>query len=256
MRGLLHFHQGWTDILNCLPLVNFYSCKYDIIDVIVREDAKTIFDFYIRDNKKINAHYFPLETLNSLNSDDSYILNLFDVKNCDIIFHGFPGCNRKDEYSNAFNTDNAHFVRQFYDCYNIDYSNRVNLFEFKRDIALEDTTFKTFIEKNGTNYIVYHDTAERKIQLPLLSNTKNINFNNITNNIFSTIKILENAKEIHVIDSVWATFCYLLDAKYSIFNNKNIFIYPFYNRSGGCLRDNYTKKLEPVHPPNWVIKNF
>jgi hypothetical protein len=258
MRGLLHFHQGWTDILNCLPLVNYYLQKYDTLDVIMREDAKTIFDFYIKDKKGIHTYYFSLGELNSLNSINPRFLSNFDIVNCDILFHGHPDCNRKDKYREAFNYENAHFVRKLYECYDIDYNNRIELFDFERDNEVETNAYNNFIFKNGADYIVYHDTNERKIDsVNISSNYKSVNLNGITNNIFETIKILEHAKEIHVIDSVWGTFCYLLDTRYGLFKDKQVYIYPFLadgnNRSGGCLRNKHIKQLEPKHLQNWNI---
>ena len=29
--GILYFHQGWTDIINCLSLINHYCKLYDTI---------------------------------------------------------------------------------------------------------------------------------------------------------------------------------------------------------------------------------
>jgi hypothetical protein len=82
-----------------------------------------------------------------------------------------------------------------------------------------------------------------------------VNLNGITNNIFSFIKVLENAKELHLIDSIWASFCYLLDAKYNLLKGKTIYLYPFLDRSGGCVATRNDKVLEPLHLDNWIIIN-
>ena len=47
-NGILYFHQGWTDIINCLPLATFYSKTYDKVYVLMRKDAKDLVDFYVR----------------------------------------------------------------------------------------------------------------------------------------------------------------------------------------------------------------
>ena len=26
-------HQGWTDIINCLPIINYYSSKFELIKI-------------------------------------------------------------------------------------------------------------------------------------------------------------------------------------------------------------------------------
>ena len=39
--------------------------------------------------------------------------------------------------------------------------------------------------------------------------------------VFDYIKIIENAQEIHLLDSVWGTLIYQLDAKYNLFKKYN-----------------------------------
>jgi hypothetical protein len=57
--------------------------------------------------------------------------------------------------------------------------------------------------------------------------------------------IIKNAYEIHVIDSSWAAFIYLLDCKYRLFKDKRIYLYP--------LR-NYKKMFQdPIQLDNWVF---
>ena len=48
MSAILCFHQGWTDIINCLPLINYYAKKYEKLKVIMREDAKALVEFYTK----------------------------------------------------------------------------------------------------------------------------------------------------------------------------------------------------------------
>ena len=42
--GLLYFHQGFTDIINSLPLIDYYMNKhlYEHIYIVIREDAFNI----------------------------------------------------------------------------------------------------------------------------------------------------------------------------------------------------------------------
>jgi hypothetical protein len=90
------------------------------------------------------------------------------------------------------------------------------------------------------------------------TNINYINLHGKATDCFLYIKILEYAKEIHVVDSFWAQFCYLLDAKYALFKNKPVYVYPFVTteRWGGLFKDIAYKeefKLEPVDLPNWKI---
>ena len=62
---------------------------------------------------------------------------------------------------------------------------------------------------------------------------------------FDYIKVLENAKSIHLIDSVWAAICYLLDAKYTLLKNIDVNVH--------CLRGYEEMFIEPKKLPNWKI---
>jgi hypothetical protein len=251
-NGLIYFHQGWSDIINCLSLINIYSEKYDSIKVLIRSDAKEMFDFYIRDKNNVTALYFDKEYLDANNPvlisniDSSYAT----------LFHGYHDIYRNDSYRGVFNRS-IFYVEGFYTFYNIDFMDKVNFFGFERDLDKENFFYDDFIKKYGKDYIVFHSDESRDINI-YLNKEKDINYvnlNGISNNIFETIKVLENSKEIHIIDSIWATFCYLLDTKYHIFENKNIYLYPFLDRSGSNLENTNTKILEPIHPLNWKIKN-
>ena len=56
---------------------------------------------------------------------------------------------------------------------------------------------------------------------------------------------MENAKEMYLLDSVWAGIAYLLDSKYGIFTNKNIFV--------GCERGYFQMFTKPKKLSNWTV---
>ena len=59
------------------------------------------------------------------------------------------------------------------------------------------------------------------------------------------IKVLENALEIHLLDSIWGAFIYQLDANYKLFQNKKIFLY---------AKRGYNIMFEqPIKLNNWII---
>jgi hypothetical protein len=158
----------------------------------------------------------------------------------DFIGIGCHDCIRHDNYKNKFRFIDGCFVKGFYSSYDIPYITRVNNFTFNRDYELENKTYTNFISIHGNNYIVYHEIIENYDK-----NKKIINLNGISNLFFDYIKVLENAYEIHLLDSVWAAFIYLLDAKYKLFQNKNIILY---------ARRGYRKMFEdPIKLDNWTI---
>lgn len=275
-KGFIHSHYAWTDIINFLPIIKYYSTFYDELIVLTASDKKIIVDFFCKNIPNVKQIYIDINILdeesrgilNLLSKFDSSDLLEYIIKNKDInlleydlLIHGFPDHYRRDNlksiYSKLFNT--CHFVKGFYIHYNIPYETRINMFDFNRDLNKEDELFNDFISKYGNNYVLYHDDPSRNggISLPIVKNSNYtyINLHGKANDIFFYIKILENSKELHLVDSIWASFCYMLDAKTGIFKEKNIYLYPLLGRPGGCL--NYGQKIiEPINLNNWSIINY
>lgn len=244
-NGTMLFHQGWTDIINCLPLINFHEKKYEKINLIVREDSKPIIDFYISQFENV----FPIY-IDKFRLDNQLHLIVPNFKDTDILFFGLHDGYRNKSYVNQFlnSKPNTFFVEKFYTCYDIDYINRVESFEIKRDFNNENKMYDEFVSKHGTNYILYHEDFGRNIILnksEFNKNYKSVNLDKISYVFFDFIKILENAKEIHLIDSVWSAIVYLLDSKYKLFKNIPIKV--------NCLREYKQMFTEPIKLDNWEI---
>jgi hypothetical protein len=239
-------HQGWADIINSLSLVNFYSNFYDEVKCLFREDSKEIVEYFTKELKNVNVVYTNKDNLNNLHH--------FIEDDADLLFHGIHDIFRKDNFRGAFNASSSteHFVKRFYTLYGIPHEIIFKNFLFKRDLELEENIYNDFLSKHGPEYVLYHEPNYNPISLRTESNFVKINIDNKTKNIFSFIKILENSKEIHLVDSTWAALCYLLDCKYNTFKNINIFLYP-YERSGALLRDKFQLSLNPVNLKNWKI---
>ena len=242
-EGILYFHQGWTDIINCLALINYYCNLYDKIYLIMREDAKQMIDFYTKNIHNLQIFY---ENKNIIDPQNGFqfVINKYSnlqLQNTDFLGIGSHDNYRKDEFKKAFSRMPKFFVNAFYENYNIPYITRINAFNFTRNIELENSTYDTFINTHGKEYILYHEIIENYD-----SSKKIINLNGISDIFFDMIKILENALEIHLLDSIWGAFIYQLDAKYKLFQNKKIFLY---------AKRNYKSMFEkPIKLNNWIIK--
>jgi hypothetical protein len=254
-RGFFSFHQGMTDIVNCLPLINYYNSQYDQLTLLVRNCAKPFIDFYIQDKPNVSAIYTNTGDL------DCASMSFIQANNCDRLFHGFPDSQRVDKYANSFTKfyphTNVHFVKLFYEAYDIPYEVCVNYFDFIRNLEAEDAAYTSFIKQHGNSYsLVHSDIGDKALDINS-SNLVCVNLNNQFDNIFHSIKVLQHAKELHLVDSIWATFCYLLDAKFGLLKNITINLYPFSNRGGGrCNEACYGNKnymLEPLSLSNWNL---
>jgi hypothetical protein len=65
--GVLYFHQGFTDIVNCVAMINYYSGKYKNLIVLMRKDAENMINFYVRTLSNITMLYADKNVLDSAN---------------------------------------------------------------------------------------------------------------------------------------------------------------------------------------------
>jgi hypothetical protein len=243
-------HQGFTDIFNSLSHIDYYLSlqKWSILYVIIREDAKDIVDFYCKD-KNVQCVYYSLQYLDGVVHGGFRISNVYEhyktmlnIEDYESLFLGIPDKYCTNAYKDRFlsNTEipSENFVKKFYIPYDIDYSVRVQYFTFSRDTELEDKVYRDFINKHGSTYTLIHSGPN--YHLPT-SMTNCFELNQSTSTFFDSIKVLEHAQELHLLDSSWAILVYLLQSKYNLFIDKKIVIY--------CrARSQYLMFTEPLHP--------
>ena len=254
-NGILFFCQGWTDMFNSLSLINYYSKRYTKLYVVIRKNSYELFNFYIKNFNNIILITFDSDIYcKKLVCNDDLIYNHLkekykDLFNSEYLFHGWSDKYRTDKYKDIFSKnmkiDGSNFVNLFYTSYDLKSNIRIDYFIFNRDYDLENSTYNSFINENGEKYILYHSNHNNidfiKNQMPY----NYVNLNKRTNIFFDYIKILENSIEIHLIDSSWAAFIYLLECKYDLFKNKKIYLYSIRN---------YTKMFQdPILLDNWIF---
>ncbi|ATZ80604.1 hypothetical protein BMW23_0557 [Bodo saltans virus] len=237
------FHQGYTDIINCLSLINYNIDKYECIYVIIRKDMKNMMDYLYKNNyNNINFIYIEKQNDGILENMDKFY-DYFEqiINNCDneIQFFGLYDIYRKDKYTNKFAMTNGFFVQKFYEAYDINYNIRIEKFIFNRNYKQENDLYLR-VNPNNDKYILIHENVSNNILINrnfITNNYKIINLDMLSDIFFDAIKLIENAEEIHCIDSSWLTFIYLLNSKYKLLNAK-INIY------GHCIR-NYHEMYNP-----------
>ncbi len=126
---------------------------------------------------------------------------------------------------------------------------RINYFNINRDLNKEEIIYKNFCDINGCKYILYHNSNNlitKEINNIIKNNNdlKFINLDNISSIFFDYIKVIQNSKEIYLIDSVWSVMIYLLSCKYFLFNNIKITVY--------CKRNHYNF-YEQIKLDNWIL---
>ncbi len=242
--GYLYFHQGWADIINQLALINYYSNLYERLILLIRDDSKEMIDFYVKKINNVDVIYIKKDQ----NLPNHIVNNNIDNK---LLFHGFHDSYRNDNYKNKFSQNiTEEFWKNFYIVYDIDYNDRIKMFNIDRNYGLEQIKYDEFIKEYGDNYILLHEDVLSPIKREISIEKNNIDINyvsltNKTNVFFDYIKVIENAKEIIMVDSVWAALIYQIDAKYGLFKHIPITV--------NCIRNHHTMFSDPIKLTNWKI---
>lgn len=257
------FHQGWTDILNSFALLNYNAPKYAHMFAIVRDDAKPLFDFYIRSMKNISVIYapHPINILPEFFVEHVKQFNEIPESQIDRCYYGQWDWFRTDSFQGKwlenYSLTEENFVKNFYEFYDIPYRFRTDLFSFERDYEQEGKLFETFVVtelggESGRPYTLYHNyqnliTSEIEDLQTRSPNVQFVNLHEKTPVFFDYIQILLGAKELHLVDSVWAALVYLLDARYNMFGNRNIPVTVY------CKREYKNMFTMPYELQNWKI---
>jgi hypothetical protein len=150
-----------------------------------------------------------------------------------------------DPHKNAYNKLSAStgypFERLFYESYDIPYSERVNSFTLYRNVEAEELYYSKHVTTEP--YICVH--AIQNLHVQPEEGTAIVKLGESTDTFFDAIRVLQHAKAIHVLDSVWAAVCYMIDAKYGMLETVPVYVY--------CQRDFHRMFTQPVHRPNWTI---
>lgn len=246
-NALLFFHQGWTDIINCLPLITWYSKRYKKLYVLMREDAWMLVQFYIRGTTNVVPIYVPKQLLGEVSWRRLVDIEHHKITKFELIAHYDSDRPDNDPYKGAYARrnalDDAPFERLFYEAYEIPYIERVNSFVLYRDPIAEEVAYTKLIKREP--YICTHTNPELQLYVKPEEGVDIVELNQSSPMFFDYIRILQHAKAIHVIDSVWAAVCYMIDAKYGLLETVPVYLY--------CHRDFHRMFTQPVHRPNWTI---
>lgn len=209
---LLHHHLGLGDHLTCNGLVNYLSQEFNEICLPVKEKNYKTVEYLYKNNKKIKL--FAIPTMNNTpklltnkdiskisNYENKIIENYAQKTNMQILKIGHKEFNYPIPYS-------------FYNQLNIPFGISKDYFQVNYDIDKNiqlEKHLKNFYNVKDNYILVHSESSKGKFPLRKLNNISNnekIYFeknSDIFNNIFYYLKVLKNAKEIHVINS--SVFC-------------------------------------------------
>ena len=197
MRELcIHHHLGLGDHLDCNGMVRYILKKdpFDFSKVYVFSTSNlfNMIEYMYLDEDHIEV----IKIDKNLNEDEQVRSFLKDKKDTGYLRVGF------EHYPTGRDiVDNKNCWEYFYDQVKIPYSVRTDYFYVKRD---EEEESKLLEELNPEHkpYIFVHDDPERGMVLDRLDPKDfHVIRNDNTKNIFHFIKVLENAKEIHCMES-------------------------------------------------------
>lgn len=240
----IRHHLELGDNLICNSIIRNYSKLYDKINLFVKPSNLYSVKFMYRDLKNIryivgdNDHIQKFINSNNI-KNINYIIGDYDyskknVNNNDIknfLIIGF-----KD-----FMRMNINFDKYFYIQANLDFEKKWSDFYIERDLISEKKLFN-YLNLKEKEYIFVHDDESRGFtinneQLPnditIIKPDINLNYN-----FFDYIYIIENAKEVHCIDSSYLNLIDLLQIENDLYLHKN-------KRTG---------ELNPILKSNWKIK--
>lgn len=256
-------HNGWTDFFSQYPLYREKISKYKEVIIFVNEASKI----------PLLKALYPEETIRV---EVPRIINTYDGYYTCIHCHTIgtnSGCPRGGgpckyiDYSNYIEYDNIKlnafdnytkwnlfkegksFLESFYEYYNLDFIQTIQSHPF----IINREHCKTFYDSLSISgdYIVVHDMNEHTILVNNKDNLRLINLDSTSKIIVDTVMVLEGAKELHLLDSVYGFFVLFLQINYNLFTNHRIYLY---YRSTNT--DDRFYAIQKYIPDTWSVINI
>lgn len=202
------------DTIIALPIAKYYYDKGYLVDWVIHERIKKLFDYVDYINEVIVVPN-EVDIVNSV----PVAYSLLDVKKYQFVIDlsiGFPG-------SMVYKYTDPNFLETFvhvkYYLANVDVNEKWNL-KFNRNKDRENELYQKLVE-GDREYILIHNASDNgDVIFDLNSEYQKIYFGRVEEyEIFDWYKIILNAKEIHCIDS---SLCNFIDVV-SDFSNQNKF---------------------------------
>ncbi|MHA2039840.1 MAG: hypothetical protein ACW98X_25775, partial [Promethearchaeota archaeon] len=236
-KATIIHHQGFGDLFTSNAICMYYANKFDKLTVLVSSESRLkvvnsiykdvpnidcqvakITNFYNGKDACLNCmtlghpHYCPRDRSVCKFIDYSDFHNYENIKiGC---FHDYFSWST---FLNKRIQEGSSFSHSFYEFHNISLNQRIENFYLSEDKTSEKK-YNKFLSDFPGDYIVIHDDSSRGYALKKVNSSLPIyNLNMKSDNFLDQIKILENAKELHFIDSSYSVLIYFLS-----FHNEKI----------------------------------
>ena len=234
----IHHHLGLGDHIDCNAMVRIFLEEYDFdkVKVFAKERYSDMITYMYRDESNINVITVPNE------DEYNYIMDFVSENNItDFIKvgHDYYPWGREEELGMGC-------AEIFYSQVDIPYERRFNDFYYERDEDEEKRVYEK-LNPDKEEYIFVHDDANRgfeisKEKLEELTGTKDIKIirNDITENLFHFGMVLEEAKQIHCMESAFRSLVEILDT------TDELFFHNFREGASGYLGNSTLREWKEV----------
>lgn len=184
----IYHHLGLGDHIICNGMIRYFCKKYDNVVIFCKTNYYDNVSYMYRDLNNLEIFNF---------SDDvevvQFINGNFNVKN-NLIKPGFENLDSC--------LDRMTFDEAFYHLAGLDFQIRFDEFYFERDLEREDEVCKT-LNPDDEKYIFVLDDPNRgyNINMSKVTDEYKVIRNDYQFEIFDYIKLLENAEEIHMMQT-------------------------------------------------------
>jgi hypothetical protein len=200
------------DYISNNGMIRFLLQKYKRV-FVVTDLCDSFIQLLFHDNKNIISLGFN-EYYNKCLTEESF--DIIDTRVGELYYHDGSYFNKLRKIGISLNidigdeeiTDNA---SQFYVHMGLPRSMRINNFYFERMIEDENDLFERL--KLNSDYSVVCDYDPFNINRKYINTNFVINLHKLSSNFVDTIKVIENAKEVHLIENSVALFVYHLQSK-------------------------------------------
>lgn len=184
----IYHHLGLGDHIICNGMIRYFCKKYDNVVIFCKTNYYDNVSYMYRDLNNLEIFNF---------SDDFGVVEFINqnsnVKN-NLIKPGFENLDSC--------LDRMTFDEAFYYLAGLDFKIRFDEFYFERDLEKEDEVCKT-LNPNNEKYIFVLDDVKRgySIDMSKVTDKYKVITNDFRFGLFDFIKLLENAEEIHTMQT-------------------------------------------------------